>query len=677
MLTLERNPEILSAPWWVPYSPNPFFTGRAKVLQDLRTSLLDHHAVVLTEAPVFGRCGGMGKTQTAVAYAYRNRREYTAVLWARANSEWILKTDLLAIARLLGLAGNDGRNLDEAVLAVKAWLDGNLEWLFVLDNADDPAVVNALFQPVSHGQILLTSRTASWNTWGISESVQLGPMLPEEAMNFLFKRTGRLKSDPAERFAAMTLAQELGNFPVALEQAGAYLAATHRTFREYLHELSPQLKPSRDPSAPALPGNTRTKGNGCPASVISTWALSVDEIDKESASSADLLRVSAFLFPDRIPLDLLVKGAPALGPNLEKLVSPRTGDGADIPSPRLDAALDILARFGLISWDLDHQSFSLTPLAQEAAKRGMDDLTKREWAERAVRALHRALPPPEEDNSLFLEMMLQQALAVAGIGQEWHCDFLEAGQLVHRLGQWLRAYRSYAAAEVRLKQALEIYVRVMGNTSPEFAMGLRDLAMLYLAQDNFQEAEPLLKKALAVAQKAHPPDHPVQAMFLTSLARCHHAVGRYAEAEPLYREALTIRKRGLSSDHPDLAAGLNNAAALYFDLRRFEEAAPLLEQALAIARKTLPQDHPDLAICLLNLAALYYGLKQYERAEPHYREAVAIREQRWSEDPLGLVDSLEYYGRVLRKLGRGREAAPWEAQAKAIRAAHVKKTGKA
>ncbi len=676
MLTLERNPEILAAPWWVPYSPNPFFTGRAKVLQDLRTSLLKHHAVVLTEAPEFGPGGGMGKTQTAVAYAYRHRREYTAVLWARANNEWILRTDLLAIARLLGLAENDGRNLDEAVLAVKAWLDGNLDWLLILDHADDPGVVDTLLKPGLHKQILLTSRTASWNTCGISESVQLGPMLPEEAMNFLFKRTGRLKSDPAERLAAMTLAQELGNFPMALEQAGAYLAATHRTFRDYLHELSPQMKSSRNHGAQALPGNTRTKGNGCPASVLSTWAMSVDEIDKESASSVDLLRVSAFLFPDRIPVDLLVKGAPDLGPHLEKLVSPRTG-GADVPSPRLDAALDILARFGLISWDLDHQSFSLTALAQEAAKRGMDEPAKREWGERAVRALHRALPSPDEDNSPSLEMMLQQALAVARIGQEWPCEFLEAGQLVHRLGQWLRAYRSYAAAEVRLKQALEIYARVLGNTSTEFAMGLRDLAMLYLAQDNYQEAEPLLKKAVAVAQKAHPPDHPLQAVFLTSLARCHHAVGRYAEAEPLYREALTIRKRGLSSNHPDLAAGLNNAAALYFDLQRFEEAAPLLEQALAIARKTLPRDHPDLAICLLNVGALYYGLKQYERAEPHYREAVAIREQRSSEDPLGLADSLEYYGRVLRKLGRGREAAPLEAHAKAIRTAHVKKTGKA
>lgn len=661
-MTLARNPESTSAPWWVPSHPNPFFTGRAKILQDLHKALLQHHAVALTEEPALGQHGGIGKTQTAVAYVYRYRKEYTAVLWARADSDLMLKADLSAIATCLGLGGYNGRNMEEAGLEVKGWLETHAGWLLILDNAEDPGVVGAILRPDSTGKVLLISRTSSWITQGVPASIALGPLLPEEAVAFLYKRTGRLKSDPSGRSAAMALAKELGNFPLALEQAGAYMAATQLGFQEYLHGLSAESEKFRETE-------------GCLPCVAAALALGFGGLEKDSPASADLLRVSAFLYPDRIPLELLVKGAPDLGAHLAEVLAPG-GGGPDLPLDRFDCLVDPLARLGLFRWDLDRRSISLPPLALEAARAGMDEPTRRLWAERAVRAVHRALPSPDEGNDPCPVVMLQQADTILRVAEEWKFDFPEAGHLAHRLGRWMRASRSDAAAEERLKRALAIYERVLGRFAPEVAGVLNDLAMLDLAQGRHLKAEPLLKQALAVAGRALPPEHPERAVYLTGLARWHHAQTRYLEAEPLYREALAIRKRALPPDHPEVAAALNNVAALYYDQGRFAEAAPLLEQALAIARMSLPRDHPDTVICLLNLAALYHRRKKYARAELLYREALAIREQRASEDPVSLADDLERHARVLRKLGRRREAAPLTTRARSIRLALAKKPGR-
>ena len=83
--------------------------------------------------------GGIGKTQTAVEYAYRYRDEYKAVLWLNAESPLSLKTGCGDIARQMPLP-HDEKDLDQAAAAVKYWLGTHPDWLLILDNADDPAV---------------------------------------------------------------------------------------------------------------------------------------------------------------------------------------------------------------------------------------------------------------------------------------------------------------------------------------------------------------------------------------------------------------------------------------------------------------------------------------------------------------------------------------------------------
>lgn len=97
--------------------------------------------------------GGMGKTQLAIAYAKRHKDNYSAVFWLNIKDENSLKQSFTRIAkqiirehpstsRLSSVI--QGKNLDEIIDAVKAWLSlrNNTRWLLIYDNYDNPRIPN-------------------------------------------------------------------------------------------------------------------------------------------------------------------------------------------------------------------------------------------------------------------------------------------------------------------------------------------------------------------------------------------------------------------------------------------------------------------------------------------------------------------------------------------------------
>ena len=174
--------------WNVPHPRNPSFTGREAEIAGLRERLARKRKTALAQA--ISGLGGIGKTQTAVEYAYRYRDEYKAVLWLNAESPLSLKTGCGDIARQMPLP-HDEKDLDQAAAAVKDWLGTHPDWLLILDNADDPAVLEP-FLPTDHeGHILITSRAQDFQHLGILDPVELGELPIEDATAFLLRRCGR------------------------------------------------------------------------------------------------------------------------------------------------------------------------------------------------------------------------------------------------------------------------------------------------------------------------------------------------------------------------------------------------------------------------------------------------------------------------------------------------------
>lgn len=94
-------PGSLPPVWNIPYPQNRLFTGRQELLTQLATTLHTGQPTALSQPHAITGLGGIGKTQLALEYAYRHRRDYRAVLWALADTRENLLSSYLALARLL------------------------------------------------------------------------------------------------------------------------------------------------------------------------------------------------------------------------------------------------------------------------------------------------------------------------------------------------------------------------------------------------------------------------------------------------------------------------------------------------------------------------------------------------------------------------------------------------
>jgi tetratricopeptide (TPR) repeat protein len=637
--------------WTVPYPRNEFFQGREAIIAGLQKHLTQRRKAALAQA--ISGLGGIGKTQTAVEYAYRYRDRYNAVLWLNAESTLGLKTRFAELAALLDLPYPE-KDVDAAVLAVKDWLKTETRWLLILDNADDPGLLTPFLPEAEHGHILITSRAQDFQDLGIMDPVGLEELSIDDATAFLLHRCGRQDADAAERAAATDLARELDGLPLALEQAAAYIVERRATFRRYLESYRTRGLRLVEERLSALGRYTK--------SVATTWTANFEAVEVESPAAADVLRFSAILASDAIPFELLAGGASQLGPPVEQALT-----GAAENPLLIHDLLGPLGRFSLIRSDGHTEVYSIHRMVQEVLKAGMDDATRRLWAERAVRAVNQAFPVVKYENWSLYGRLLPHALAIADWIKHDSMKFEEAGRLLNETAYYLHERGQYPEAQPLLEQAMAIRRETLGERHPSYATSLNNLAGLYGAMGRHAEAQPLYLQATEISRTALGERHPDYATSLNNLAELYRAMGRYAEAQPLYLQATAIRREALGERHPDYADSLNNLALLYRAMGRHAEAQPLYQQAMAIRRETLGERHPDYADSLNNLAGLYGAMGRHAEAEPLYLQAMVIRREALGERHPDYANSLNNLAGLYGAMGRHAEAEPLYLQATAIR----------
>ena len=386
------------------------------------------------------------------------------MFWVEAETETGLTSGFCGIAGLLQMREKDEKDTAIIVAAVKRWLESNDGWLLILDNADRPDVLEPFLPRNPKGCFLVTSRASNFDRLGIAAPLEMETMPPDKALEFLFARTGRERSQVEEDTAGQ-LAKELGYLPLALEQAGAYIKAKQSTFVDYLKAYRTRHLNLLDASPPAI--------GKYPKSVCTTWSMNFAEVEKTSKASADLLRVSAFLSPDNIPLELIVEGASHLGGPISKAL-----EDLESNPVALDELLEPLTRYCLIRRDLNSNTYSIHRLVQEVVKGGMDERTQRKWAECTVRAVNQAFPSSEFENWAKCDRFLPQALSTAGLIENSKFEFEEAGRLLNQVAYYLDDRASYVEAESLYKRALGIHEKAYGPEHPDVATCLKNYAIL-------------------------------------------------------------------------------------------------------------------------------------------------------------------------------------------------------
>ena len=517
--------------WNVPYQRNLLFTGREDVLKQLYDALKAGKTAALAQPQAISGLGGIGKTQTAVEFAYRYKDGYKAILWVKAETERSINADFVTIASLLDLPEKLEQDQHKIVEAVKRWFQGHTDWLLILDNADDIAMVHGFIPLGSKGHILLTTRAHA--TGRIAKRIEVEKMEPDEGALFLLHRAKLLDPDASletatrtEQDTAREIVKTMDGLPLALEQAGAYIEETECGLQGYLRLYRVQGVRLLKEHGEFVPDH--------PEPVATTWSLSFKNMEQANPAAAELLRFCAFLAPDAIPEELFTESAAKLGPTLEPVASD--------PSS-LNTAIRELLKYSLVHRDPETNTLSIHRVVQEVLKDQMDGETQRLWAERVVRALSHIFPYPEYPKWDICLRYLLHAQVCSDLIKQRNLLFTEAARLLNYLGYYL------------------------------------------WQRGEYEQAESLYQRALAICEKVLPSDHPFTAATLNNFALLYQAQGKYKQAELLYRRVLAICERVLSPDHPNYSMTLENYASLLKKMNRTTEAAPLEDRARAIRAK--------------------------------------------------------------------------------------------
>ncbi|MFD0480859.1 NB-ARC domain-containing protein [Nonomuraea thailandensis] len=211
----------------LPRRPAAAFVGRDPALTALHQVLEDKPGTGVISQAVLG-LGGVGKSELALQYAHRHRQDYELVWWIDADSPDLIRTGLAALAQAL-TCGIDSvaaeqATVEEAAAWALSWLAAHPGWLVIFDNVEEVADVEPYLARLVHGHVLITTRRdIGWQHLDITP-IRLELLSRPAATTLLAGLIG--PPDSANARALNELAEQLGDLPLALTQAGAYIART-------------------------------------------------------------------------------------------------------------------------------------------------------------------------------------------------------------------------------------------------------------------------------------------------------------------------------------------------------------------------------------------------------------------------------------------------------------------
>ncbi|MGV9896610.1 tetratricopeptide repeat protein [Streptomyces tendae] len=553
---------LFGHPWTGPAEPRGTapdsvrmpLVGRAPgVLRD-RTDLMERLRAAVAgpggDIQVLHGMGGCGKTAVAQALFHEAVRDHGRVgLWVNASERVSLRAGMLAVAGDRGatageLASAAGGRRAAADL-VWHYLDHSAQpWLLILDNADDPTVLEegAWLRPSPSGTVLVTTRHATSALWRApaASSHRLGVLPLEDAALVLRD----LAPDAGTGESARKVARRLGCLPLALTLAGAHLA--HQLLESWsMDEYDRKL--TEESTSLVDRGASATGGGQSRHLVGRTWQLSLDSLAEGGLPEATaLLRLLSFWAADPVPLALLMPAAQG-GVGLEHLSPP-------LAAPRVEPALRALLDHSLIEMvETDgHRCVKAHGVLLDGVAAGVPDAERELLAAAAGRLLRAALPQEGTGSPRARSQVRLLAPHATGLLHRTHRHGLvtaesvriaaRVARLVYEAGDWTAALTLASAVG---KTAAEH----LGDEHPATIEARTGQGTVLFRLGRYADAADLLRPVHRGALHTLGPHdaHTLDAAY--ELQRVLHRLGDLAQARTLLETVLDGRRQALGEDH--------------------------------------------------------------------------------------------------------------------------------
>ncbi|MFI0967587.1 tetratricopeptide repeat protein [Streptomyces sp. NPDC021080] len=619
--------------------PKTTFTGRAEELAAIRTALLGLTGGVHIPVVVVHGLGGIGKTELAVQYAQTHRHAYDLAWWIDAAGPGAINAALADIAVRLNPFWVGTRPSERALTAwALSWLQRHDNWLLVYNNVEDPNLIWQHLGDLGRGHHLITSRHATgWKRRVALIGLDVLPRTDSVALLNAWEPFRSLE----EEWHAGRLAKELGDLPLALEQAAAYMAQTQTSIQFYRDSLAEQL----DEAAQDHSGEEQT--------VARVWKLTLAMLEETDPLAVELLHVLAWLDPDSCPRPLLAPLAPGKLPVV--------------------SALGRLNGFSMVA--LTHETVSVHRLVQTVVRDGAIRRAGREAAEGSVPAPPRGRPQAERvlleavypdgteaaPDQAQLALLAPHVIALSGTDSgAYRPDLVRlfAETALHLRGQ---------GQTVRALPVLRAYSQqVVAGFGPDHRIaliGCNALASALAAAGELGEAVEVLEELRERSIRALGPGNLTALNIRANLASAHHDSGRFDSAVEEFIDAAAVAAEHLGPEHARTLTLRNGLALAYEDSGRPKQAIEIYEDLLRHPERLVRREHdltppiPSAASVRNNLAGAYESVGRYEESVALYRAVLAELTDVLGREHPTTVDCLGNLGYALESAGRLDEAS--------------------
>ncbi|KAG8850659.1 hypothetical protein FRB91_008869 [Serendipita sp. 411] len=594
---------------------------------------------------------GCGKTQLVVSFAHEHGTRFKHIFFIDGSSRTSIMRDLVTYVQNADSKYSQA-TFEEALDFLQDPLHSN--HIVIYDNVDDVDLdLRDLIPKARHGCIIITTRNRTLGMLASepSSSIELDVMSEKEAVQAMLK-SSRLPSNDASDRIVTIISQKLGYLPVALIQAGSYIAEVGCTPEEYLELLEEHLSELMD--IPAV--DLQQRG------AYATFDIAYKKLPQPIQN---FLHILSFLHYANFPMASIatavknnfrydphsyVEREPLFEQAIEVLRSTFTSSGS-WNALALNKMIVTMRKFSLATFTegFNTRLLRIHLLCHSWANARIQDDRKALFVEAAIRLVVCGAQEPSLEQYLISHVealfpggelsanMCINDYAVCGdifqnqgildisvkIWQTTYavvCEHTGVNSSLSRgaggyLAQAFQRQGDYDNAEKIQKLLVESFRSELGEDDMETVAAKGELAITYQYQGRYAEAIELAEQVLQKRRESDEANDATTILTESNLAHMYFSLGRYSEAEKLQLEALKRYTEVSGPFHRYTLSMKDNLAKTYSAQDRLTEAEKLQVEVVDASKKHLGPTHPDTLVSMANLADTYAGQERYKEAE--------------------------------------------------------------
>lgn len=552
---------------------------------------------------------GCGKTQLAASLAKQcEDANWNLVAWINAMSPESIKSDLVELAKQLQI---DTRDQPAQDLIIRRCLDhlqsaGPADRLIIFDNVEN---IDDLRGLVPSGDGLRVIATTTNNTgWEHQDwnRIKVEEFDRSESIDYLLTVTN---SD--DREAANTLAERLGDLPLALAQAAATAHNGDLSLARYLDRLDSY---GSERAIRPVPGDYYTDDTATALSMTIEDALENME-NRVKQAARYLLGAIALLAESGVPTRWL-------DPSIALLHEDQSHDtqrGTDEDAH--DALTELICR-SIVQQSADRSTTMLHRLQAQVLRENWDEKETAEAYESATMLLSTFNVDRFLRNNTDSIDLIEQfaAMSTQHHSQQLFCDDKVQSCLLLAL---LFANTFELPVEPHgLVNVVDILEKILGSDYVDVLTARNCLAGTYRSAGYFPEAIKHYERVLTDRKRILGESNHSTLATRSDLASTHASAGHLPEAISQLKQVLDEQTRILGPEDIDTLTTQYNLASAYSKSQQYNLAIPLYEQVLSKQNSSLGPNHPHTLVTQSSLALAHFAAGNLSEAISLYKQVL-------------------------------------------------------